>query len=82
MVLFCKPCMSGIGYMVYSAGVPHTHIKRKGGGQSAGVHTLPVALSAKLTEPATPESPHCGGTASVREAFMSAAHRAPTHAAC
>ena len=68
---------------MYSAGVPHTHVKRKGRGQSAGVHTtLPVTLSAKLTEPATPESPHCGGTASVREAFMSAARRAPTHAAC
>lgn len=83
VVLFCKSCMRGIGYLVYSAGVPHTHVKCKGAGQVAGVHTtLPVALSAKVTELATHESPHCGGTASVREAFLSAARRAPTHAVC
>lgn len=44
---------------MYSAGVPHTHVKSKGGAQGAGVHTLPVALSTKLPEPAIPESPHC-----------------------
>lgn len=39
VVLFCKSCMSGIGYRVCSAGVPHTHINCKGGGQGARLHT-------------------------------------------
>lgn len=59
VVLFCKSCMSSIGYT--SAGAPHTHVEYEGGGHGAGVHTTThVALSAKLTEPPTPELPHWG----------------------
>lgn len=81
VVLVCKSVMRSTGYMEFFAGVPQIHTERQNGGQDSGIHYYLWPFS-KLTEPATPESPHCGGAASVREAFISAALSAPTPAPC
>lgn len=62
-------------------GLPRSTLNVRMEGRALGCPQYYLWPFPKLTEPATPGSPHCGGAASVREAFLSAALSAPSPAA-